>query len=103
MTIPGIEAIASSIGASVASQTSAASSAAAPGAGFGDALARGMEQLQQLQSTADGLAVQAATGQLKDVHQYMVASTEAQLATQLTVAVRNKALEAFNSIMHMQV
>ena len=40
---------------------------------------------------------------LTDVHDYMIASTEAQLATQLTVAVRNKAVDAFNEIMRMQV
>ena len=33
----------------------------------------------------------------------MIAATEASLATELTVAVRNKAVEAFNSIMHMPV
>ena len=33
----------------------------------------------------------------------MIAATQAQLATELTVAVRNKALESFNEIMRMQV
>ena len=33
----------------------------------------------------------------------MIASTQAQLSTELTVAVRNRALESFQSIMNMQV
>ncbi|MDQ1499053.1 MAG: flagellar hook-basal body complex protein FliE, partial [Actinomycetota bacterium] len=45
----------------------------------------------------------AATGDLTNVHDYMIAATEASLATQLTVAVRNKAVEAFNQIMNMGV
>ena len=73
------------------------------GAGFASALGQGLENLQQTQAHADDLAVQAATGDLTDVHDYMIASTEASMATELTVAVRNKAVEAFNQIMNMAV
>jgi flagellar hook-basal body complex protein FliE len=72
------------------------------GVNFGQQLANGLTRLQQLQSNADDLAVSAATGDLTDVHDYMIASTDAQLATQLTVAIRNKAVDAFNEIMRMQ-
>ena len=51
----------------------------------------------------DRLAVGAATGDLGAIHDYTIAATETSVATQLTVAVRNKALEAFNEIMRMQV
>jgi flagellar hook-basal body complex protein FliE len=73
------------------------------GESFAAALGRGLENVQQLQSSADGLAVQAATGDLQDVHDYTIAATKAQLATELTVAVRNKAVESFNDIMRMPV
>ena len=72
------------------------------GADFGAMVAQGLQRLQQVQDTADELAVQAATGRLTDVHDYMIAATEASLATSLTVAVRNRALEAFNEVMRMQ-
>lgn len=78
-----------------------AATSTAPG-GFAAALDHGLGQLQQAQTKADNLAVQAATGDLTDVHDYMIASTEAGLATQLTAAVRNKAVDAFNEIMRMQ-
>ncbi len=73
----------------------------ASSAAFGDMLSQGLDQLQGLQNTSDSLAVQAATGDLKDVHDYMIASTEASVATELTVTLRNKAVEAFNEIMRM--
>jgi flagellar hook-basal body complex protein FliE len=65
-------------------------------------LSGGLQKVEAAQDRADALAVQAATGQLADVHDYMIAANEAALATQLTAAVRNKALEAFNEIMRLQ-
>ena len=70
---------------------------------FGGMVASGLEKLQSVQSTSDNLAVKATTGDLTDVHDYMIAANEASLATQLTVAVRNKAVEAFTEIMRMQI
>jgi flagellar hook-basal body complex protein FliE len=55
------------------------------------------------QANADGLMTQAATGELNDLTSVMTAMTEAQLSTQLTVAVRNKAVESFNEVMRMQI
>lgn len=71
--------------------------------GFADEISNALAGVQQQQQVADGLAQQAATGDLTDVHDYMIASTQAQLATELTVAVRNRALESFQQIMSMQV
>ena len=75
----------------------------AGGADFGQLLTEGIENLQGLHDRADQLAVQAATGDLNAIHDYTLVATEAKVSTQLTTAVRNKALEAFQSIMHMAI
>jgi flagellar hook-basal body complex protein FliE len=75
----------------------------AGGAEFGDMLSQGLQNLEGLHDRADQLAVQAATGDLDNIHDYTLAATEAEVATKLTVAVRNKAIESFTEIMRMQV
>ena len=102
--MPGIGTITPLATAGVAPTSAAGtenSTAASNPAGFASLLSQGVEQLRSTQANADTLAVQAATGQLKDVHDYTIAAAEAQLTTQLTVAVRNKAIEAFSEIMRM--
>ena len=71
--------------------------------GFASVLVSSLEELQAKQSTSDGLAVQAASGDLRDVHDYMIASNEARLATEMAVTIKNKAVEAFNEILRMPV
>lgn len=71
--------------------------------GFGTALTNALDGVGQAQRLADEAAKAAVTGDLQSVAEYMVASTEAQLATQITVAVRNRAIESFNEIMRMQI
>ncbi|HKT01397.1 MAG TPA: flagellar hook-basal body complex protein FliE [Rugosimonospora sp.] len=86
----------------IAPVTSSPATSPASGTNFASMLANGLNQVQQLQTNADNLAVQAATGTLNDPAQYTIASTQATLATELTVAIRDKALDAFNEIMRMQ-
>src|SRR5690348_2416264 len=73
-----------------------------PNADFGNMLSKGLESVQASQSKADDLAVQVADGSLKDPAQYTMAATEASLGMELTLAIRNKAVEAFQEIMRMQ-
>jgi len=100
MSIAPIGPIGPVSGVSAVTPTSGTSGSS--GVNFASALANGLENLQGLQNKSDDLAVKAATGSLTDVHDYMIASTEASLATQLTVAVTNKAVASFNDIMRMQ-
>lgn len=118
MSVPGIEAVqAAGFTPYVAPQLStdalgpvtgpgrATAPAGVTGAGgaFGDMVLDGIDRLEAVQDRSDQLAVQAATGDLDNIHDYTLAATEASVTTQLTVAVRNKALEAFNEIMRMPV
>ena len=110
-TLPATGQVGWTGGAGAAGATGAAGADIATGAAgavagtqnFGQSLVKALDGLQGAQTKADGLAVQAGTGDLTNVHDYMIAATELSLATELTVAVRNKAVEAFNQIMNMPV
>jgi flagellar hook-basal body complex protein FliE len=73
------------------------------GAGaFASTLTGAVENLQQLQSTSNELAVKAVTGDLQDIHQATIAATRASVTLDLVVAVRDRSVAAFNEIMRMQ-
>ena len=71
--------------------------------GFAGVLAATFDELRAKQATSSELAVQAATGDLKDVHDYMIASAESGVATEMVVTIKNQAVAAFNEIMRMQI
>lgn len=73
------------------------------GASFSDMVLDGLDRLEGVQDKAASLGVRAATGSLENIHDYTIAASQAQVTTQLTVAVRNKAVEAFNDIMRMPI
>lgn len=112
MSVSGIEAagftpyVAPTVNTPQAAPASGGSGAAAaqgPNHDFGSLVLDGIDRLEGVNDRSDQLAVRAATGDLQSIHDYTIAASEAKLTTQLTVAVRNKALESFNEIMRMQV
>jgi flagellar hook-basal body complex protein FliE len=80
-----------------------AGAASTGAADFGKSLTGALDDLDAQQKATDELSRAAATGDLQSIEDLMIASTETQLATQLTVAVRNRAVESFNEIMRMQL
>lgn len=86
-----------------ASATGAAgASTGATGPSFASALGQGLDAVTGAQQSADGLAMQAATGTLVDPAQYTIAATQASLMTQLATTLESKAVSAFNTVMGMQ-
>lgn len=81
--------------------TDAAGGTAKPG--FGDALSRGLEQVSNLEHKADALIEDVATGGPTKVHEVMAATTESALAVDLLVNVRDRALEAYQEVMRLQL
>ena len=64
------------------------------------------EAINDVRKTEDTLAKNQyllATGQIEDPHTVAIASSEAQLASDVLVSLRNKALEAYNEIMRINL
>ena len=83
--------------------TSDSKVAGAGGAGFGQAVGDALQKVGNQELAVQKAAEAAATGDLRSVSDYMIAATESQLTTQITVAVRDRAISAFNDIMRMQI
>lgn len=101
MTISPIGAVSTVV--QTAATTPAASTSAVGGDGFGSLISKAIDGLTSTQGKAAQLSQLAATGDLPNISDLTIATSEAQLATSLTTAVRDKAVAAFNSIMSMPV
>jgi flagellar hook-basal body complex protein FliE len=109
MPIPSVEATTGTGYLTGAESLTALSPAAGPDAtgvagasAFAEVLGGAVDSTQQLQGTANELAIAAVTGDLENVHEATIASTRAQTTLELVAAVRNKAVDAFTEIMRMQ-
>ncbi|HUS88446.1 MAG TPA: flagellar hook-basal body complex protein FliE [Desulfosporosinus sp.] len=73
------------------------------GTDFSKFLTDALSQVDALQKNADAASLQLATGQVDDLSSVMVALEKASLSLSLTVATRDKVLDAYNQIMRMQI
>ena len=71
--------------------------------GFAKALENSLSAVNQKQIDADRAAEQVAVGNSKNLHETMIKLEEADISLRLMVQMRNKAVEAYQEIMRMQV
>lgn len=70
---------------------------------FSSFLKQSIEKVNEAQIESDQLTEKLARGQDVDLHQVMIASQKSSVTMQLTLEVRNKAIEAYQEMMRMQV
>jgi flagellar hook-basal body complex protein FliE len=78
------------------------SSASAAQAPFSDLITDAVGQVNKLEQQAQTAVAGLMTGSGVDVHQAMIATEKSSMAFELTLAVRNKAVQAYQSMMSMQ-
>ncbi|MFD2116834.1 flagellar hook-basal body complex protein FliE [Paenibacillus yanchengensis] len=69
---------------------------------FGSQLQKALESIESQQAQVHQLNDTYLTGQV-DASEVLIAAQQAQLSLQLVAQVRNKAIEAYQDIMRMQV
>lgn len=71
--------------------------------GFSNIISRTMADVSTAEATADKIAVGIASGQDENIQDLLIATSKATLGVQLLTQVRNRAVEAYQEIMRMQV
>ena len=98
-SIPGLQGLGGAGGAP--SLPSAVAGAGEP-APFSDLLTDAVGQVNQLEDTARTAVTGLMTGNGVDVHEAMIATQKASMGFELALAVRNKAVQAYQSVIGMQ-
>ena len=70
---------------------------------FTEMLTDALKKTNELQLESDKLNMALAAGRVEDISQVVVASQKAEIAIQLTLQLRNRAVSAYQEIMRMQV
>ncbi|MGM0873663.1 MAG: flagellar hook-basal body complex protein FliE [Bacillota bacterium] len=70
---------------------------------FADTLKQSIDQINQSQIESDKMTEALATGKNVELHDVMITAQKASVTMTLAVEVRNKAIEAYQEMMRMQV
>jgi len=70
---------------------------------FGEFLKEALNKVNSAQVEAQQLTQEFTLGNDVELHQVIIATEKASLALQLTMQIRNKAIDAYQEIMRMQV
>jgi flagellar hook-basal body complex protein FliE len=102
--LPAIHSIAPAASAAL---NSGPLSGAAAGSGsgqapFADLLSDAVGQVGKLEDKANAAVVGLMTGTGVDVHEAMIATQKASMAFELALSVRNKAVQAYQTVIGMQ-
>ncbi len=75
----------------------------APRGAFGEQLKQAINSVNEAQLVADQAVEKLHSGQSGSLHETMIALEKADISMRLFVQLRNKAVEAYQEIMRMQV
>lgn len=70
---------------------------------FGEIFSNALGDVNKLQLDAGKASADLAAGKVQDVSDAVIAAEKASISLQLTMAVRNKVIDAYQEIMRMQV
>ena len=70
---------------------------------FGQYLVDALKETNSLQQKSDAMNAALAAGEVDDISQVVIAGQKAEIALQLTMQVRDRALSAYQELMRMQV
>jgi flagellar hook-basal body complex protein FliE len=70
---------------------------------FGSFLENALSEVNKQQLASDEATKQIASGDIQDLHQALIIKEQAGITLDLTIQVRNKAVEAYQEIMRMSM
>ncbi|SFL78075.1 flagellar hook-basal body complex protein FliE [Halanaerobium salsuginis] len=70
---------------------------------FADFLKEKLGEVNNLQKNSEAMTASFAAGETDNIHDVMIAAEKAKIAVNLTTAVQNKVIDAYNEIMRLQV